>query len=258
MNNDDIQKDVEEVNTDISILWENTSPQITKGRMPLYYNTALKRNGVLFIGINPSYSHNGLLKIVQGMKADFVGHSLSDIDDYFAHPNISGKFEIHQSILMDDYARQHYPYFDKFKLLTPSIFPDKNEEELQDCWEHIDLFVVRETKQKRLEESIYQGKGKKKLNDFAITQLKIAHKLIELIKPKVIVVANAKASQLMRKQSDIFLISDTLNNKTGFYEYELKEGVIPIVFTSMLTGQRALDNFSFERLKWQLSMLKSL
>ncbi len=71
--------------------------------------------------------------------------------------------------------------------------------------------------------------------------------------PKIIVVDNTLARTFLGKDKvgevDIWLD----------YEFKFDEEIgtylwnnIPVFFTSMLTGQRALDNGSFERLKWQV------
>lgn len=40
--------------------------------------------------------------------------------------------------------------------------------------------------------------------------------------------------------------------QVGHNYYDIDGNAIPIFFASMLTGQRALDNYSFERLQWHL------
>ena len=42
------------------------------------------------------------------------------------------------------------------------------------------------------------------------------------------------------------------DDKIGTYKITLNEKSVPVFFSSMLTGQRALDKGSFERLKWHV------
>lgn len=123
------------------------------------------------------------------------------------------------------------PYFKPFSKFTNN-------------WEHLDLFFIREKDQNKLKDYInFKEKEGIKLNDFGEKQLELSLSLIERIKPKVIVVNNALASRI---------IKDRLNlefNKTG--GYHLLNG-IPIFFSGMLSGQRALDIGSLDRLVWHV------
>lgn len=129
---------------------------------------------------------------------------------------------------------------------------------------HIDLLVFRETKQEKVDElmRITDGCG------FLIEQLEIAKNRLKHISPKVIIVSNAKASELMGKNR-------FFNDKTGeelgiwmglnfIFDEEFgahKVTNIPelensyFLFTSMLSGQRALDLGSKERLVWQVKRI---
>jgi len=63
--------------------------------------------------------------------------------------------------------------------------------------------------------------------------------------PEVIVVANAKASKIFKQE---YKMDDKMNKSTGFYF----KGEIPIFFSGMLSGRRALDIHSRERLIWHI------
>jgi hypothetical protein len=113
------------------------------------------------------------------------------------------------------------------------------------------LFFYQETAQKSFYEILQNQNGK----DFLSQQIQIAKELIIHIKPKIIVVANTLARDLMLKEHDLGVnfFDFKFNEVLGTYQIsntELKD--TPIFFTSMLTGQRALDNGSFERLKWHI------
>lgn len=55
-----------------------------------------------------------------------------------------------------------------------------------------------------------------------------------------------------------FLFDDKIGTHriTGNKEFETVLKGTPVFFTSMLTGQRALDNGSFERLGWHINKVK--
>ena len=118
-------------------------------------------------------------------------------------------------------------------------------------WSHLDLLFLRETNQKEV-----KSLGENNLGHvFYDEQLKIAKKIIETTKPKIIVVNNTYARDLLHSQSFT----------TPKYDFEFDENIgterivnneilnkVPIFFTSMLTGQRALDLGSYKRLIWHI------
>lgn len=118
-------------------------------------------------------------------------------------------------------------------------------------WSHLDLLFLRETNQKEV-----KSLGENNLGHiFYDEQLKIAKKIIETTKPKIIVVNNTYARDLLHSQSFT----------TPKYDFEFDENIgterivnnenlnkVPVFFTSMLTGQRALDLGSYTRLIWHI------
>lgn len=173
----------------------------------------LNTNSILFIGINPSNSDNSI-------KKEFY-HSPQD--------------------------GSHHKYFKKFcEISIKTGIP----------WTHIDLLYVRKTEQKEIPliENELEGVGR----DFLIDQLMISKEMIEMSEPQVIVVNNTLARKYLGKASDSkeswlgydFKFNDTVG--THFITNCEKLESVPVFFTSMLTGQRALDNGSFERLIWHI------
>ncbi|MEY3784343.1 MAG: hypothetical protein RLZZ230_665 [Candidatus Parcubacteria bacterium] len=63
------------------------------------------------------------------------------------------------------------------------------------------------------------------------------------------VVSNAFGSQVVRDYLKEDLVWD---KKKGFHCYTGMEKKVPVFFTSMLSGQRALDRWSYERLVWHI------
>ena len=87
------------------------------------------------------------------------------------------------------------------------------------------------------------------LNQFALDQISIFKDALTAVNPKCIVVTNASGSEIIREQFDVNLQWD---NKRGFHWFKYGDAKIPIFFTSMLSGQRALDRWSYERLIWHI------
>lgn len=118
-------------------------------------------------------------------------------------------------------------------------------------WSHLDLLFVRETDQKVVKKCGNDSLG----NQFYDSQLKISKKIIEITKPKIIVVNNTYARELLN--SDKFTTpkySFKFDEKIGTERIVNNETLngVPIFFTSMLTGQRALDLGSYKRLIWHI------
>ncbi|MCE9539407.1 MAG: hypothetical protein K8R85_09335 [Bacteroidetes bacterium] len=137
------------------------------------------------------------------------------------------------------------PYYRKFENIA---------EECGMAWTHLDLLFFRETRQNYIKEILTTENGV----NFIWEQLKIADNLIKISTPKIIVVCNTQART--------FLGKDKQNGKDEWLNYDFKfddnygtyfwEG-IPVFFSGMLSGQRALDIGSYERLKWHIRKVKS-
>lgn len=219
---------ISEINKEILKIWESHK-NLQNGRMPLFYGEQTK-NCLLFIGMNPSFSERGISAIAKKSKKSHINK------EYFKYPN--SEFLIEDSIEFDEAAKKHYPYFNKFKDLATT---SKME------WEHIDLFFLRETLQKdALKRLLLKGK----LNSYGKSQIELSKRLIDYAKPKIIIVANAKASEIFKAE-----YKSKFSEESGVYFTKINGIETPTIFTSMLTGQRALDNFSYEMLKWNLKRL---
>lgn len=198
----------------------------------LFSEDYISKCDILFVGLNPSFS----LRFITQVK-DFDGNNYSEYDFLFINVNRNEKrlIEFEKSVNPFASSKASYcyrKYFDKFKSIA-------------DCCgcanaKTMDLFFYRSTIQSEYE--------KIKDSDFVKAQLNISLEMMESFNPKIIVVANAKASEIIREKSNSQLIFD---DKIGTYT---KNGV-PILFSSALSGQRALDNGSYERLKWQVKMI---
>ena len=180
---------------------------------------SLKPNSLLFVGINPSYSEKD-----------------TSTDSCYSFDEESGK--IHK-------------YFNKFQDISRKV-------NIQ--WAHIDLLFLRETDQKNV------GKIIDDHPDFVYKQLMISKEIIENLQPKIIVTNNTLARRLLG--FDKFEKNGKSENEWINFEFKFDDSIgthrityneklenTPIFFTSMLTGQRALDNGSYERLVWHIKFV---
>ena len=226
------------INDEIMEIWKRAKPENKNGLMPLFYPDfrELRKGSILFIGINPSFSERGFKSFLSDSK-----YGLLDFKTFYAYPN-SGVFDVNKSVAIDKLAVEKHPYFRKFHEISEKIGLE---------WEHVDLFFIRETNQKKLKKYIFE-KGEK-LNSFGLDQLAVAKKIIEKIEPRIIVVANALASRLFKVYFDAHF---SVVHGCHFAKILGKE--VPVFLTSMLTGQRALDNFTFYRLRWHIAKVVSV
>ena len=110
-------------------------------------------------------------------------------------------------------------------------------------WSHLDLFFICEKSQKIIEENIN--------NKFLIEQFNISNEIIRIISPKIIVVGNAYASRYIQEQ-----FKCTFDDNIGTFRI-IEYNNIPIFFSGILTGGRALDVGSRDRLKWHINFVKN-
>ena len=93
-------------------------------------------------------------------------------------------------------------------------------------------------------------------NEFVERQLKLSLEAIKDLNPSIIVVNNALASELICEKFGEEKIP--FNEEEGFHTLLLNNGnKIPIFFSSMLSGQRALDKHTYKRLIWHIKKAKS-
>lgn len=133
-----------------------------------------------------------------------------------------------------------YQYFKKFQ---------DTSKKTKLKWTHLDLLFIRETNQKNIEAIARTEIGW----DFCQKQLEISKQIIQETKPKIIVVSNAYARRLFE-----IYFKCSFDNNIGTFRIVENEFLnnTPVFFTSMLTGQRALDLGSYERLIWHINFVK--
>jgi hypothetical protein len=183
----------------------------------------IKSDSIMFLGINPSFTHP---------------YEIHDIHFY-----------------SNDNSNQ---YFDKFNEINTEI---NKKSIVKINWTHLDLLFFRETNQKVVDLFLKEDPIGVQ---FIWQQLMLSKQLLELSTPEIIVASNTKVRH--------FLGFDSNKEKTQGvwmgYEFDFDDNIgtcriitegplfnVPIFFTSMLSGQRALDNGSFKRLVWHIDFV---
>jgi len=150
--------------------------------------------------------------------------------------------------LKNEQVRMHenHPYFEA---AIKFFKKDVGIQELEIPVFH-DLYPVRHTKQKEFVQFIKHKENK----EFREKLDEATKNLIDGIMPDIIVIANAKASELMQKiffgESELEKIK--LKGETK-RTYRLNGKKTDMIFSSMLSGQRALDTYSRSRLATEIS-----
>lgn len=191
-------------------------------KIPPLSVSEIPKNSILFIGLNPSLSESEKLRLIESnVKVEFYKHNSE--------------------------KKNNHKYFHKFIDIA---------EQTNQTWGHFDLLFIRETKQDNIVKLI----GDKRGIDFIYRQIAISklvlEKVIEEAKPKLFIVNNTLSRKFLGKDkvnnNNVWMDLDFVwDNKIGTYRYKN----IPFYFTSMLTGQRALDLGSYERLIWQIKLV---
>jgi hypothetical protein len=229
-------------------LFSESSPDCFFGRAPMIYDK-LSQSDILFVGVNPSFidmdkSHQFVK--VNSIKNDSTAYlSKLEMDDYEAlfydldsvNSNIKPLGDIHKVF------RQNYPYFKKFNHIA---------QQLNVTIEHIDLFPVRETSQKLVVKLLSQNQ------DFTNACLAIFLSGLKQISPKAIIIENSFIRDLLINSSNpeiqnYFPGYDFNSFKSSEVGTPINNHGMAVYYTSMLTGQRAIDLGSYNRLIWSLN-----
>jgi hypothetical protein len=185
---------------------------------------SIEIDSILFVGINPSFPKS---------------HDKHEGFRYYPFDNTELNDEIN--------FRNEIQYFRAMRnLVHMANVP----------WSHLDIFCYRETDQKRFQALLATPDGA----EFLRIQAAMFRKILESSQPKVIVVCNALAREVL---------GYSLPNRFDLgFNYEFKFDTLigtprittdgplkgtPTFFSSMLSGQRAIDKSSFERLGWHIN-----
>jgi hypothetical protein len=109
-----------------------------------------------------------------------------------------------------------------------------------------DLVFVKKTKMNEVVDTNFNKNEQLHKKIFEFFELQI-----EYYQPRMVIITNARASRLIY-QKITGKNPDEENELKSQLSYRSKDGKIPIIFSSMVSGQRALDIFNRERLKKEI------
>ena len=214
------------IDTDINKSTPSSRDNLLERGFVFEFDEGLKDVDILFIGINPSY--------VNG-KSETLSYRKEDVKDL--------------------------SYFKPFNKIISELEQNYTKEI---SWSHLDMLVFRETQQSYIgDELLKTEKGV----DFIYKQLMISKQILEYLNPKIIVVSNTSARGFLGREK-------FMKNKKEYgvwmgydFEFDYELGTDRIInndkikpyafFTSMLSGQRALDKGSKQRLVWHINKVLS-
>ncbi len=278
--------DFETVNKKYRELWKEylANTQLTQkdkedmhlNRWPMQYPSKENvKKSILFVGFNPSHDDKeSFLKIDMGTyknPSEILDDSalIRQIIDY--ERDARSKSEAKKS--------KYNPYYARF----PEIAREAMGSE--DKWFHLDLLPMRDKKQAVLINSLKLNPdnlfdlNKRSNEQFILDNLSVFADAVNLLDPPAIVIANGYVSKSVianygfiyrsvGKSSHALAngpLNDDLNRifrircdnfkETGARKLFVKGKEYPLLLTSMLTEQHALDLGSRERLIWHLKLL---
>lgn len=232
-------KTIAELNADLFKLWSELCDPDTTPYVPLPFREPSKQ-GVVFVGLNPSFSDRGWDCLTAKSRA--VGETFPDPHTFYRWTKgmSVADFDVETAIGMEDRARRWYAYFDPCRELAAILGLD---------WEHLDLFAYQETKQARAASRLFVAPIRNRQpSPFGERQLELFREVLVRARPKLVVVINALASDVYKRSW-----SPKFNAEDGYYVDRIGEASVPVFFSGMLTGQRALDVSSRERLYWHVA-----
>jgi hypothetical protein len=213
--------DYSDINKQIIELWKEF-PNDRGNRIPYLFPPSMDEC-FLFIGFNPSFP------IALQNRAWEHPYNIAILD------NINEDQVIKQEIE----TQQLLPYFNPLREIASTFQPPPQ-------WSHIDVFMLRENTQKQAEEVVYPYN---RFSNFGRKQFDLFTKALQKSTPKVIVVINAKASQIIETHLQL-----SYNRNDGcYYASENNNIKAPFFLGGMLTGMHALDVFSRKRLTWHIN-----
>ena len=212
------------VNDGVLNLWrEEFGDRLDKVKCPLLYPD-LPTGGILFIGCNPALPKRNHYSVP-------CLESVWD-NEYQVAELIKRQHEVHKS----------YPYFRPCNEIAASLGME---------WAHVDWFFQRVTSQTELEDEVLGEPATwdepVELSNFARKQIQLSRKLMDACQPQIVVVANAFASKIAKWEFNLGTL-----DQHGLMWANISGKGVPLFLSGMLTGQRALDRGSRDRLEWHL------
>ena len=231
----------------------------------------LPKGGILFLGMNPSYpkgteDDTKRTYIRKKDKDTFVYgdsyHVTEKSDDNYWKPIVDAAVRITrenigmqimqlEQMLQENTGRKKEDIERELKRLHHKF--ERCQLEVEFC--HHDLFFVRETNQKKVLAL------KAKCRDFFTAQWKYSKGIIEKATPKIIIVINAGAGNLIKDElrTDFFGLKPATKNDVGSWNEEcgvdivkIGEREVPIIFTGMLSSTGRINKGTETTLFWNI------
>lgn len=203
-------------------IWENLS-EANKSLpgmhlFPMQRPDFIVNPDILFVGMNPSFS-----KTLQE----------NDVAAQYLWQANADRAQIDNLIALENEAHEDYlTYFGALRRFAQSANANN--------FEHLDLLPIRHTNQKEVLAKHWNSNGEP--NEIVKQSIDLFKSTVIEISPKTIVVANAGAARIIIRALQL----DSYDEKRKYRWNELEE--TPFFLSSMLSGQRALDEFSKDRL----------
>jgi len=233
---------IERVNSDLRRLWHTHATQHPPLWMPLQYG-AIAPGGLIFVGCNPSFSHQGWSQVLAAHRRASPAqgpHARLDPAEVFAW-STRHQFNLENALALEAMAHAHLGYFRWHREVARVC---------ERPWTNIDLFAWRETTQSALLPLVLRRPFKElQLTEFGEAQITVFNQLMALAQPTAVIVCNAFASSLYWTHRRV-----EFDPSVGHYWDETEGRRVPLFLSGMLTGGRALDVFSRQRLLWQVAM----
>lgn len=231
----------------------------------------LPKGGILFLGMNPSYSEGDESYINKEKDIYGLTYNLNNIKDVSLglrnDEKINKKYwkpivDAAVRITRENIEMQIMQLMQMFQENTGRKKEDIERElkrlhhkfeRCQFC--HHDLFFVRETAQKKVLSL------RAKYDDFYKKQLDYSKDIIEKAAPKIIIVINAGAGNLIRDElrTDFFGLKPATKNDVGSWNEEcgvdivkIGEREVPIIFTGMLSSTGRINKGTETTLFWNI------
>lgn len=215
-------------------------------RAPLIY-PEFNRGGFLCVGMNPSFSSGDAY--LNSQSSSFKGLTKNE----FYSIKVAKKFgsnwekeEFNQQIQ----SFMKHPYHTLYRHIKEQILTP-----LAVDFQYIDLFPIRETSQKTMLTLLQKEKTNKtnypNLNEFGNDLLRAFIEMLNFISPDYLMINNAEVSHMLLSHFKVGRQKD-FDQEKGCYHLCISGKNVPLLCSGMLSGQRALDVYSRERLFWHI------
>lgn len=230
----------------------------------------LPKDGILFLGMNPSYSNGDESYINKDEGTYGATYKLRDIKDVslglqesekinkkywkpiidaavrITRENIEMQIMQLKQMLQENSGRKKEDIERELKRLHHKF--ERCLQEVEFC--HHDLFFVRETSQNKVLAL------KAKCGHFFTKQWEYSKGIIEKASPKIIIVINGGAGNLIREElgTDFFgfIPGASWNEECGVDIVKIGEREVPIIFTGMLSSTGRINKGTETTLFWNI------